>query len=202
MYLDLEGVNLYREGSISILTLLLDGGVAGNRRVCLIDVHVLGARASTTTGVKGKTLQDILQDAAIPKVFFDVGDDLHALFALYGVALRDVDDVQLVESATRKTAAAKRRLVNVLAKICGTQSVCSCGWIEGDKIEGGAERLVDQNVTLDQWNHAPAPQFDLDDFFGPDDDPTENVDADSYDDGLTSPRDNIDDYDMHYYCSD
>ncbi|KAH8809264.1 hypothetical protein F5884DRAFT_398396 [Xylogone sp. PMI_703] len=71
MYIDLEGVNLCREGSLSILTLLIDTG-GPTRRVCLIDVYSLGLRAFNTTGVKGKTLKDILQDEKIPKVFFDV----------------------------------------------------------------------------------------------------------------------------------
>ena len=75
MYIDLEGVNLCREGSLSILTLLIDTGIP-TRRVYLIDVHVLGAQAFNTTGIKQKkTLKDILQDEKIPKVFFDVRND-------------------------------------------------------------------------------------------------------------------------------
>jgi exonuclease 3'-5' domain-containing protein 1 len=37
MYIDLEGVDLCREGSLSILTLLIDTGIP-TIRVCLIDV--------------------------------------------------------------------------------------------------------------------------------------------------------------------
>ena len=40
MYVDLEGVDLCREGTISILTLLVNVGFP---KVYLIDVHVLGA---------------------------------------------------------------------------------------------------------------------------------------------------------------
>jgi exonuclease 3'-5' domain-containing protein 1 len=114
MYIDLEGVNLCRSGSVSLLTLLIDTGVP-TRRVCLIDVHVLGARAFKTAGAKGKTFQDILQDETIPKVFFDVRNDSDALFAHFGVALQGVEDVQLMESATRKTTAS-RKFLNGLAK--------------------------------------------------------------------------------------
>ena len=114
MYIDLEGVNLCREGSISILTLLLDTETS-TQRVYLIDVHVLGAPAFNTTGVEKKTLKDILQDESIPKVFFDVRNDSDALFAHFGVRLQGVEDVQLVESATRKTTQS-RRLLNGLAK--------------------------------------------------------------------------------------
>ena len=112
MYVDLEGVDLCREGTISILTLLVN---AGFPKVYLIDVHVLGAQAFNTTGVEKKTLKDILQDESIPKVFFDVRNDSDALFAHFRVALQGVEDVQLMESATRKTTQT-RRCLSGLAK--------------------------------------------------------------------------------------
>ena len=103
MCIDLEGLNLCREGSVSIFTLLIDTGLP-TQRVCLIDVHVLGTQAFNTTGVKEKTLKDVLQDEKIPKAFFDVRNDSDALFAHFGVQLHGgVEDVQLIESATRKT---------------------------------------------------------------------------------------------------
>ena len=112
MYIDLEGVDLCREGTISILTLLVNTGVP---KVYLVDVHVLGAQAFNTTGVEKKTLKDILQDANIPKVFFDVRNDSDALFAHFGVALQEMEDVQLMESAARKTTQS-RRCLSGLAK--------------------------------------------------------------------------------------
>jgi len=92
MYIDLEGVNLCCEGSLSILTLLINTSMP-TIRVCLIDVYSLGSQAFNTTGVKGKTLKDILQDEKIWKVFFDVRNDSDALFAHFGVALQGVEDV-------------------------------------------------------------------------------------------------------------
>jgi exonuclease 3'-5' domain-containing protein 1 len=109
MYLDLEGVDLCRHGSISILTLLINTGATVGR-VCLIDVHTLGAQAFKTAGAEGKTLQDILQDERLPKVFFDARNDSDALFAHFGIALQGVEDVQLMESATRKTTASRKFL--------------------------------------------------------------------------------------------
>jgi len=120
MYIDLEGVNLCREGSLSILTLLIDTGIP-TTRVCLIDVHLLGSQAFNIAGIKGKTLKDILQDAKISKVFSDVRNDSDALFAHFGVALQGVEDVQLMESATRTTTSS-RKYLNGLAK-CVEQSV-------------------------------------------------------------------------------
>ncbi|KAF4618982.1 hypothetical protein G7Y89_g14865 [Cudoniella acicularis] len=114
MYIDLEGVDLCREGSLSIVTLLIDTGIP-TRRVYLVDVHTLGAQAFNTSGVKQKTLKDILQDEKIPKVFFDIRNDSDGLFAHFGVALQGVEDVQLMESATRMTTAS-RKFLSGLAK--------------------------------------------------------------------------------------
>ncbi len=44
----------------------------------------------------------------MPKVFFDVRNDSDALFAHFGVGLQGVEDVQLMESATRKTRISRR----------------------------------------------------------------------------------------------
>ena len=114
MYIDLEGVDLCREGSLSIFTLLIDTGIP-TIGVYLIDVHSLGSQAFNTTGIKQKTLKDVLQDEKIPKVFFDVRNDSDALFAHFGVALQGVEDIQLMESATRTTTKS-RKYLNGLTK--------------------------------------------------------------------------------------
>ncbi|KAF2972014.1 hypothetical protein GQX73_g1637 [Xylaria multiplex] len=114
MYIDLEGVDLCRDGSLSILTLLADTGIP-TRRVYLIDVHLLGAQCFGTAGAKQKTLKDILEDEKITKVFFDVRNDSDALYAHFGVRLQGVEDIQLMESATRKTTRS-RKFLNGLVK--------------------------------------------------------------------------------------
>ncbi|PSN72918.1 hypothetical protein BS50DRAFT_475485, partial [Corynespora cassiicola Philippines] len=116
MYIDIEGKDLCREGTMSIFTLLLCTGMEiSNTRAYLIDVHVLGEHAFNTAGSKQKTLKDILQDGMIKKVFFDVRNDSDALFAHFDVALRGVEDVQLMESATRQTTPS-RMFVSGLTK--------------------------------------------------------------------------------------
>lgn len=94
--------------------LLIDTGIPTGR-VCLIDVHTLGAEVFETAGTKGKTLKNILEDEHIPKVFFDVRNDSDALFAHFGVALQGIEDVQLMESAERQTTAS-RKFLSGLAK--------------------------------------------------------------------------------------
>ena len=58
IYIDLEGVNLCCEGSLSILTLLIDTDIL-TMRVCLIDVYSLGSKAFNTIGINGKTLREL-----------------------------------------------------------------------------------------------------------------------------------------------
>ncbi|KAF1990511.1 hypothetical protein K402DRAFT_390133 [Aulographum hederae CBS 113979] len=109
MYIDLEGINLCREGSVSILSLLIDTGTPITR-IYLIDVHAMGLLAFNTPSIQKKTLKDILEDRQIPKVFLDVRNDSDALFAHFGIALQGVEDVQLMESATRPTTRSRKHL--------------------------------------------------------------------------------------------
>ena len=159
MYIDLEGTNLCREGSVSILTLLIG---TPTRRVCLIDVHTLGAQAFNTVGAKQATLKDILQDEEIPKVFFDVRNDSDALFAQFSVALQGVEDVQLMESATRKTTAS-RKFLNSLTKCVESNLLVS---LDGSRLASWklakekGERLykVEHGGSYDVFNQRPIPE--------------------------------------------
>jgi exonuclease 3'-5' domain-containing protein 1 len=109
LYLDLEGVFLSRHGSVSILQV----HVSPNDRTYLIDIHTLGNKAFSTTGASGQTLKGILESDSIPKVFFDVRNDSDALFSHFGINLAGVQDIQLMELATRTFS---RRCVNGLTK--------------------------------------------------------------------------------------
>lgn len=161
MYIDLEGVGLSRHGSVSILTLLVDTQTP-NRKVYLIDVHTLAAKAFNTSGVQQKTLKDILQDKMIPKVFFDVRNDSDALFAHYGVALQGVQDVQLMESATRKTTAS-RKFVKGLSK-CTEENVVMADYgghlASWKQAKEKGERLFkpEGGGTYEVFNRRPIPQ--------------------------------------------
>lgn len=98
LFLDLEGVNLSRHGSISILQLLVPP--TGN--VYIVDVHSLNHKAFSTQTPDGTTLKTILESSNIPKVFFDVRNDSDALFHHFQVNLQSIIDVQLLEFATRR----------------------------------------------------------------------------------------------------
>lgn len=109
LYIDLEGTNLSRNGSISILQLL----VYPRNRTFLLDIHILGDKAFTTPGADGQSMKDILESDAIPKAFFDVRNDSDALFHHFGIRLAGIQDIQLMELATRTFS---KRCVHGLSK--------------------------------------------------------------------------------------
>lgn len=109
LFVDLEGVNLSRHGTISILQIY----ASPLDRTYLVDVHVLKEKAFSHPATNGMTLRDILESSSIQKVFFDVRRDSDALFAHFGVRLAGVQDLQLMEVATRPY---RRRFLKSLAK--------------------------------------------------------------------------------------
>jgi len=109
LYFDLEGINLSRDGSISILQLL----ILPSNETYLVDIHTLGDTAFSTPGASGQTLRGVLELESIPKVFFDIRNDSDALFSHFRVNLTGIVDLQLMELAARGS---HRRLVNGLSR--------------------------------------------------------------------------------------
>lgn len=110
LYIDLEGENLSRHGSISLPQIF----VLPNNFTYLVDVYRLQNEAFTTThGVHGNNLKAILESEAIPKVMFDVRADSDALYSHFQIELAGIQDLQLFELATRHFP---KRFVNGLAK--------------------------------------------------------------------------------------
>ena len=97
LFVDLEGNNLSRHGTISILQLY----VHPLDHVYLIDVNKLGDKAFLVAGISGTTLASVIESATIPKVFFDVRNDSDALHSHFQIKLANVDDLQLMELAVR-----------------------------------------------------------------------------------------------------
>jgi exonuclease 3'-5' domain-containing protein 1 len=98
IYMDLEGINLSRHGSISLIQIL----APSCEQAFIVDIHILGMTAFDTIGSEGKSLKDALESKTIKKYLFDVRNDSDALYALFGVRLEGVVDVQLLELASRK----------------------------------------------------------------------------------------------------
>ncbi|KAL9634692.1 MAG: hypothetical protein Q9164_003946 [Protoblastenia rupestris] len=113
LFIDLEGINLSRNGSLSLIQLLANP----QNHTYLIDVHVLGNAVFTTPGIRNgmTTLKNIFESAHTPKIFFDVRNDSDTLFAHFGIALQGVQDVQLMENASRPGRLYGKRLLAGLA---------------------------------------------------------------------------------------
>ncbi|KAF2009010.1 hypothetical protein BU24DRAFT_455931 [Aaosphaeria arxii CBS 175.79] len=110
IYVDIEGIDLCRHGSVSILQLY----VLPTDTTHLIDVHTLKSLAFTTPSTtSGQTLKHVFESAAIPKAFFDIRNDSDALYALFGINVAGIHDIQLMENASRSF---NRRCVNGLSK--------------------------------------------------------------------------------------
>ncbi|KAK4444190.1 ribonuclease H-like domain-containing protein [Podospora aff. communis PSN243] len=106
LYIDLEGENLCRYGTISIVTVLVhyvNYPSQPQDTTRLIDVATLGELAFTTPSSTDPdtTLKYILESTSIPKYLWDARNDADALWAHYHVALGGVTDVQLMENASR-----------------------------------------------------------------------------------------------------
>lgn len=67
LFLDLEGENLGRHGSISIITVF----IVPENTVYLIDVYHLGSQAFTVTKDK-VSIKSVLESTTVIKAFFDV----------------------------------------------------------------------------------------------------------------------------------
>ncbi|KAL3476042.1 ribonuclease H-like domain-containing protein [Aspergillus californicus] len=109
LYVDIEGINLSRYGSISIMQIYH----VPRNQIYLVDVHTLGQTAFSTPSPTGTTLKSILESPTIQKAFFDVRNDSDALYSHFGVHLGGIHDIQLLELATRSFP---RRFVTGLSR--------------------------------------------------------------------------------------
>ncbi|KFY91373.1 hypothetical protein V498_05510 [Pseudogymnoascus sp. VKM F-4517 (FW-2822)] len=152
--IDIEGVNLCRSGSISILQIL----VLPHDKTYLVDVHVLKDDAFTTVGEEGQTLKDVLESATIPKVFFDVRNDSDALFSHFGVNLVCIQDIQLMQLATRTYS---RKYVNGLSKCIEEDITMTASenrqWMEG-KGKGKCLFAPELGGSYEVFNKRPLPE--------------------------------------------
>ncbi|OJK01944.1 hypothetical protein ASPACDRAFT_40761 [Aspergillus aculeatus ATCC 16872] len=100
LYVDLEGENLCRHGTITIVAIHL----IEPRQTYLVDVHTLGDAASHTPAATDNTttLKTILESPTRTKVFLDVRSDSDALRVLYDILLQGAEDVQIMELGFRQ----------------------------------------------------------------------------------------------------
>ncbi|KAI6851069.1 hypothetical protein KC323_g9542, partial [Hortaea werneckii] len=97
IFVDMEGVNLSRHGSISLMQIY----APESRNIFIVDIYTLGAQAFDIPGPQGNTLKNMLEGSEITKYLFDARNDADALHALFNIRLAHVVDVQLLELASR-----------------------------------------------------------------------------------------------------
>jgi len=137
LYLDLEGVELGRRGSISIVSL----HIVPLKKIYLIDIHSLGETAFSTTNRSATSLKTILESPTIPKVIFDVRSDSDALFSHFQISVNGIQDLQLMELATRKGS---KDVVAGLAKCVENDSTISAvAKEEWQRTKEGTRHLFD-----------------------------------------------------------
>lgn len=100
LFLDCDGRRLCRTGPLAILELYLN--TPSRSHTYIIHVDVLEDRTFSTLSTNGQyMLRKILEDPALPKIFFDVRMDADALYGQYGIALAGTIDLQLMELSAR-----------------------------------------------------------------------------------------------------
>lgn len=159
LFVDMEGVNLGRQGSVSIMQILLVH--REEQTICLIDVHTLQKKAFDTIGPNSAaSLKDVLENPRITKALFDVRNDSDALFSHYGVRIQGVHDIQLMECMTRPVY--QRRYVNGLKRCLA--DLPSAQREETDKIKDAGLRLFvpDLGGRYEVFNERPMAQVLID----------------------------------------
>ena len=97
MFCDQEGNKMDRNGSLSLLQI----SFATHDITFILDITVLEKAVFETKAVNGLSLRHVLEDPTIVKVYFDVRNDSDAIYSHYGIHLRGVIDLQLMELACR-----------------------------------------------------------------------------------------------------
>lgn len=158
LFMDLEGVNLSRHGSIAILQVF----VPATDSVYLVDVLTLQSQAFKTPGVTGTTLKTILESSSIPKVCFDIRNDSDALFSHFQINVHGIVDLQLLEFATRPF---RGRFLNGLSK-CISQMTGTdrAERVEYHRIKDAGQALFapERGGTYEVFNQRPIPQAIID----------------------------------------
>lgn len=155
LYVDIEGVNLSRHGTVSILQIYVQPA----DRTYLVDIYTLREAAFTTPGTRGHTLKNIFESDAIPKAFFDIRNDSDALYSHFGISVAGIVDLQLMELATRSGS---KRCINGLAR-CMERGDASMSYAEkrlwAENKEAGRKLFApERGGSYEVFNERPIPE--------------------------------------------
>ncbi|KAF4677815.1 hypothetical protein FOL47_009726 [Perkinsus chesapeaki] len=145
MAVDFEGLNLSRDGAMSLAQLCLS---SDPRSVYVVDITRLGFHAFHATTHTGTSLKSVMEDTRIEKVFYDPRHDVDALYYQFNVAPQNVFDLQLAEVALRRARGLTVRYVIGLFK-CLVQS----GVFVQPELRDFATRINDIGKSLFEPKH-------------------------------------------------
>jgi len=97
--IDLEGVELCRNGNVSIVQIFADT----SNVIWLVDVTTLGRVAFDHKDTYSQSLREVFQNPMTIQLLFDVRNDADALWNIYQVELANVYDLQLLDVASRRS---------------------------------------------------------------------------------------------------
>ncbi|TFK18246.1 hypothetical protein FA15DRAFT_698128, partial [Coprinopsis marcescibilis] len=92
---DLEGINLCRDGQVCIVQLKSDT----SKTVWLLNVTALGQTAFDHQDSHGRSIRTLLESTNIKKIFYDVRNDADALYNNHDIDMKSVCDLQILELA-------------------------------------------------------------------------------------------------------
>jgi len=110
---DFEGVKLCRNGELCLAQFCLHNDQC---TVYVLDVFTLGKQAFTIQSPRGTSVQSILEDPSIRKVWFDPRNDVDALHHQFGIKTVGIFDLQVAEVAERRNRGLGVRYVQGLFK--------------------------------------------------------------------------------------
>ncbi|EGE01238.1 hypothetical protein TEQG_00291 [Trichophyton equinum CBS 127.97] len=96
LFVEFKGRNISRGGSLSIISIY----VRPENKIYLVNLHALGDHAFVTEDSTGTTLASIFECPILRKAVFDVRGP-SALFHKYDITFDGIEDIQLMELATR-----------------------------------------------------------------------------------------------------
>ncbi|RMZ30118.1 hypothetical protein D0859_05785 [Hortaea werneckii] len=158
IFVDMEGVNLSRYGSISLMQIY----VPESTDIFIVDIHTLGTQAFDITGPQGNTLGNLLEGIEVTKYLFDARNDADALYALFNIRLAHFIDVQLLELASR--TGPKHVVRGLAACIEQEQVLTEAATREWKQIKEEGAKLFNPKLggSYEVFNFRPLPQTLLD----------------------------------------
>jgi exonuclease 3'-5' domain-containing protein 1 len=155
IYLDLEGINLSRYGSVSLLQIF----VPSCQQPFIVDIHTLGVQAFNASNSEGKTLKNVLESKIIKKHLFDARNDSDALYSLFGVRLAGIVDIQLLELASRRGA--KHIVCGLAACVEQEQALPSLALSQWQSTKKEVVKMFDPKLggSYEIFNKRPLPQI-------------------------------------------